>query len=265
MTATDVSHEVVSQEQWTEARKVLLAKEKAFTRQRDELSRQRRELPWTKVEKNYVFDGPHGKETLSDLFAGRGQLMIYHFMLGPGWTEGCKSCSFLADHIDAALVHLRHRDVTLLLVSRAPLAEIEAFKKRMGWNFKWVSSYGNDFNFDFNVSFTKEEMAQGEAYYNYGVSRIPVDELPGLSVFYNNGGDLYHTYSTYSRGLDMLVGAYNYLDMAPKGRGEEGLAFSMAWVRHHDRYDESEVIDPKQLYVPPAVSASCCKSEEQHA
>ncbi len=183
MTATEVNHEVVSREQWTEARKVLLAKEKAFTRQRDELSRQRRELPWTKVEKTYVFDGPTGKETLAGLFAGRGQLMIYHFMFAPGWEEGCKSCSFLADHIDGMLVHLRHRDVTLLLVSRAPLAQIEAFKKRMGWKFKWVSSYGNDFNFDFHVSFTPEEMAKGEAYYNYGMGRIPVEELPGLSVF----------------------------------------------------------------------------------
>jgi len=254
MIATDVDHEVVSQEQWTAARKALLAIEKEFTRQRDELSRQRRELPWTKVEKNYVFDGPSGKETLSDLFAGRGQLMIYHFMFAPGWEEGCKSCSFLADHIDGMLVHLRHRDVTLLLVSRAPLAQIEAFKKRMGWKFKWVSSYGNDFNFDFHVSFTPEEMAKGEAYYNYGMGRIPVEELPGLSVFYNNGGGVYHTYSTYSRGLDILLGAYNFLDMAPKGRDEEGLAHGMAWLRHHDRYEDAQ-----------AVSASCCKSGEQHA
>ena len=254
MTATEVNHEVVSQEQWTEARKALLAKEKEFTRQRDELSRQRRELPWTKVEKTYVFDGPTGKETLAGLFAGRGQLMIYHFMFAPGWEEGCKSCSFLADHIDGMLVHLRHRDVTLLLVSRAPLAQIEAFKKRMGWKFKWVSSYGNDFNFDFHVSFTPEEMARGEAYYNYGMGRVPVEELPGLSVFYNNGGDVYHTYSTYSRGLDILLGAYNFLDMAPKGRDEEGLPRGMAWLRHHDRYDEAQ-----------AVSASCCKSGEQHA
>jgi len=253
MTATEVNHEVVSQEQWTEARKALLAKEKEFTRQRDELSRQRRELPWTKVEKTYVFDGPTGKETLADLFAGRGQLMIYHFMFAPGWEEGCKSCSFLADHIDGMLAHLRHRDVTLLMVSRAPLAQIEAFKKRMGWNFKWVSSYGNDFNFDFHVSFTPEEMAKGEAYYNYGMGRIPVEELPGLSVFSNNGGDVYHTYSTYSRGLDILLGAYNFLDMVPKGRDEEGLAHGMAWLRHHDRYDEAQ-----------AVSASCCKAGEQH-
>lgn len=265
MTATDVNHEVVSPEQWIEARKVLLAKEKAFTRQRDELSRQRRELPWTKVEKKYVFDGPIGKETFDDLFDGRSQLMIYHFMLGPGWVEGCKSCSFLADHIDEALKHLRHRDVTLLVVSRAPLAEIEAFKKRMGWHFKWVSSNGADFNYDFHVSFTKEEMAKGKVNYNYGLMQPPVDELPGLSAFYKKGGEVYHTYSTYGRGLDILLGAYNYLDMAPKGRDEEELAFSMAWVRHHDRYDESEVIDSTQQYVPPAVAKPCCKSEEQHA
>ena len=233
------SHKIVSREKWLEARKAHLAKEKEFTRLRDELSRQRRELPWVKVEKNYVFDGPKGKETLADLFDGRGQLIVYHFMLGPGWKEGCKSCSFVSDHIDGAVVHLAQRDVTLLAISRAPLPEIEAFKKRMGWRFKWVSSYGNDFNFDYHVSFTKDEMAKGKVYYNYEIQEFGSEEGPGVSVFYKDGaGDIFHTYSSYARGLDMLVGAYNYLDLVPKGRDEDALSFTMAWVRHHDKYGD---------------------------
>jgi len=233
------SHKIVSREEWLEARKAHLAKEKEFTRLRDELSRQRRELPWLKVEKNYVFDGPKGKETLADLFDGRGQLIVYHFMLGPGWKEGCKSCSFVSDHIDGAVVHLAQRDVTLLAISRAPLPEIEAFKKRMGWRFKWVSSYGNDFNFDYHVSFTKDEMAKGKVYYNYEMQEFGSEEGPGVSVFYKDGaGDIFHTYSSYARGLDMLVGAYNYLDLVPKGRDEDALSFTMAWVRHHDKYGD---------------------------
>jgi len=233
------SHKIVSREKWLEARKAHLAKEKEFTRLRDELSRQRRELPWVKVEKNYVFDGPKGKETLADLFDGRGQLIVYHFMLGPGWKEGCKSCSFVSDHIDGAVVHLAQRDVTLLAISRAPLPEIEAFKKRMGWRFKWVSSYGNDFNFDYHVSFTKDEMAKGKVYYNYEMQEFGSEEGPGVSVFYKDGaGDIFHTYSSYARGLDMLVGAYNYLDLVPKGRDEDALSFTMAWVRHHDKYGD---------------------------
>ena len=233
------SHKIVSREEWLEARKAHLAKEKEFTRLRDELSRQRRELPWLKVEKNYVFDGPKGKETLADLFDGRGQLIVYHFMLGPGWKEGCKSCSFVSDHIDGAVVHLAQRDVTLLAISRAPLPEIEAFKKRMGWRFKWVSSYGNDFNFDYHVSFTKDEMAKGKVYYNYEIQEFGSEEGPGVSVFYKDGaGDIFHTYSSYARGLDMLVGAYNYLDLVPKGRDEDALSFTMAWVRHHDKYGD---------------------------
>jgi predicted dithiol-disulfide oxidoreductase (DUF899 family) len=230
---------VVSPSEWLEARKRLLVKEKQFTRQRDELSAERRELPWVKVEKEYVFDAPGGKKTLGDLFGERSQLIIYHFMLGPGWKEGCKSCSFLADHIDGALVHLAHRDVTLMAVSRAPLAQIEAFKERMGWHFKWVSSYENDFNFDYHVSLTPDEMAAGKVYYNYRISNSSSEELPGASVFYRDtAGDVFHTYSCYARGLDMLVGTYNYLDLVPKGRDEAGLPFTMAWVRHHDRYDD---------------------------
>jgi len=198
------------------------------------LSAARRELPWVKIEKNYVFDGPNGKETLADLFAGRSQLIVYHFMLGPGWPAGCPSCSFLADHFDGAIVHLAHRDVTFVVVSRAPLAEIEAYKNRMGWKFKWVSSHGTDFNFDFHVSFTPEQKASGE--YNYVNSGFPSEEAPGLSTFIRDGGAVYHTYSTYARGLDILIGAYNLLDLVPKGRDEASLSRTMAWVKRHDEY-----------------------------
>jgi predicted dithiol-disulfide oxidoreductase (DUF899 family) len=232
-------HQVVSREEWLAARKRLLSKEKELTRLRDRLSAERRELPWVKVDKPYVFDTPDGKETLADLFDGRSQLIVYHFMLGPGWEQGCPSCSFVSDHIDGANWHLPHRDVTLLAVSRAPLPEIEAFKQRMGWRFKWVSSYGNDFNYDFHVSFTPEQMAGGEVYYNYTEREFPSEEAPGLSAFYQNpSGAVFHTYSTYARGLDMLIGAYTYLDLAPKGRDEADLPWTMAWVRHHDRYDD---------------------------
>lgn len=231
-------HPVVSRQQWLAARQDLLRKEKALTRARDELAAERRQLPWVRVDKDYVFDTPQGKKTLGELFAGRSQLIVYHFMLGPGWAEGCKSCSFLADTFDGALVHLAARDVTLAVVSRAPLSEIDAFKQRMGWKFPWVSSHGTDFNFDFHVSFPKDEMAKGQVYYNYAVGRFPSDEAPGVSAFYKDeAGDVFHTYSAYARGLDHLVAAYNFLDLAPRGRDEAGLPFTMAWVRHHDRYD----------------------------
>jgi predicted dithiol-disulfide oxidoreductase (DUF899 family) len=233
-----MQHQVVSREEWLAARKQLLSREKEFTRLRDRLSAERRELPWVKVDKEYVFEGAEGKETLADLFEGRRQLLVYHFMFGPGWEQGCPSCSFVSDHIDGANWHLPQRDVTLLAVSRAPLAEIEAFKQRMGWRFKWVSSYENDFNHDFHVSFTPDEMARGEVYYNYTMTEFPSEEAPGLSAFYKDpSGTIFHTYSTYARGLDVLVGAYNYLDLAPKGRDEADLPWTMAWVRHHDRYD----------------------------
>ena len=233
-----MQHQIVSQEEWLARRKKLLSQEKEFTRLRDQLSAERRELPWVKVDKQYVFDGPDGKETLADLFDGRSQLIVYHFMFGPGWEQGCPSCSFVSDHIDGANWHLPQRDVTLLAVSRAPLPEIEAFKQRMGWGFKWVSSYGNDFNHDYHVSFTPDEMARGEVYYNYGMEQFPSEEAPGVSVFYKDpSGAIFHTYSAYARGLDMLVGAYNYLDLVPKGRDEAELPWTMAWVRHHDRYD----------------------------
>ena len=244
MNSIDVKHKVVSEEEWLDARKALLAEEKEFTRQRDELSRRRRELPWVKVEKNYVFEGPKGKETLADLFDGRSQLIVYHFMFGPDWQEGCPFCSFLADHIDGSVVHLAQRDVTLLAVSRAPLPAIEAFKKRMGWRFKWVSSHGSDFNFDYQVSFVKNEKAKGKVYYNYEMGEFPSEEAPGTSVFYKDGNsNVFHTYSAYARGSEVLIGAYNYLDLAPKGRDETGPHHNLTdWVRHHDRYAEPGLV-----------------------
>jgi predicted dithiol-disulfide oxidoreductase (DUF899 family) len=230
-------HAIVSQNEWLAARKALLAKEKEFSKARDQLSAARRALPWVKVEKSYVFDGPAGKETLADLFGAKSQLLVYHFMLGPGWVQGCPSCSFLADHFDGAVAHLAQRDVTLVVVSRAPLAEIDAYKKRMGWKFKWVSSYGNDFNRDFHVSFSKDEVA-GEVEYNYAMGKFPSEEAPGISAFIKDeAGGVFHTYSSYARGLDILLGTYNFLDLAPKGRDEDGLPWSMAWVRRHDEYE----------------------------
>ena len=229
--------EIVSEAEWLVARKDLLAREKEFTRQRDALSAARRQLPMVKIDKEYVFDGPDGKETLADLFDGGSQLIVYHFMFGPGWEEGCKSCSYLADHFDGANWHLPHRDVTFAVISRAPLSEFEPYKKRMGWRFKWVSSHSNDFNFDYHVSFTKDDEAKGKVYYNYGMGEFISDELPGLSVFYKDAnGDIFHSYSTYARGLDILVGTYNFLDLVPKGRGENPES-TMDWVRRHDRYE----------------------------
>jgi len=237
-------HKIVSETEWIAARKAHLAAEKKFTEARDELSRQRRELPWVKVDKPYVFEGPQGKETLAELFGGRSQLIVYHFMFGPGWEQGCPSCSFLSDHFDGAIVHLAQRDVTVLAVSRAPLAQIETFKQRMGWRFKWVSSFGNDFNRDHHVSFTKDELEQSKAYYNYKLGKFPAEEAPGVSVFYKDAaGAIFHTYSAYARGLDILVGTYNLLDLVPKGRDEAALA----WVRHHDRYEDQ-----------PKNAESCC-------
>lgn len=263
-------HKVVSQEEWTAARRELLMKEKESTRLRDQLSAERRNLPWVKVGTNYVFDAPGGKVALADLFGRRSQLVVYHFMFGPDWQEGCPSCSFVSDHINAALAHLAARDVTLVVVSRAPLAKIEEFKRRMGWQFKWVSSYGNDFNADFHVSFTSEEMTRGKVNYNYTMQEFPSAEAPGLSVFYkDNGGDIFHTYSTYGRGLDPLIGTYTILDLVPKGRDEEHLSFGMEWVRHHDRYGSDAFADADKPYWPKttsAVSVACaCGTAERHA
>lgn len=246
-------HPVVSSEEWLAARRQLLRKEKELTRLRDELSADRRKLPRVRVEKAYGFEGPDGRRTLADLFAGRSQLVVYHFMLGPGWSEGCPSCSLIADGIDGAVPHLAARDVAVAVVSRAPFAEIEPFRRRMGWRFPWVSSYGGDFNRDFHVSFTPEEIASGVAEYNFAPAGFPIDEGPGVSVFCKDAdGDIYHTYSAYARGLEPLVMAYHYLDLVPKGRDEAGLKFSMAWVRHHDRYDAGYAVDPAASYAPPA-------------
>jgi predicted dithiol-disulfide oxidoreductase (DUF899 family) len=266
-TMTSVQHpKVVSDAEWTSARKELLAKEKEFTRQRDEISRLRRELPWEKVEKLYNFDTPSGKQSLADLFDGRHQLIVYHFMFGPGWSEGCPSCSFLADHFDGSTIHLANRDTTLVVVSRAPIEQIEAFKKRMGWKFKWVSSFGLDFNFDYHVSFTKEDIDKGNIYYNYAKGQFPSEEAPGASVFYKEeNGDVFHTYSTYGRGLDIFLGAYNFLDITPKGRDEDGLAFTMSWVRHHDKYQEGYSVDPAKTYTAPGKSGASCCSGEHHS
>ena len=269
---TQVQPKTVSHNEWIDARKQFLKKEKEFTRLRDELSRQRRELPRERVETNYVFEGPRGKETLTDLFDNRGQLIVYHFMFAPGWSEGCPSCSYLSDHFDGATLHLAHRDVTLAVVSRAPWPEIAAFKKRMGWRFHWVSSFGSNFNYDYNVSLSDAEKASGKRTYNYEENDFPVEELPGLSVFSKDpDGSIYHTYSTYARGLDMLVGTYNFLDFAPKGRDEGSLKHSMAWVRHHDKYDNNYFVDAERGYVPPAPAAqpkaaeplghSCCSGD----
>jgi predicted dithiol-disulfide oxidoreductase (DUF899 family) len=233
------NHPVVSREEWLAARMAFLAKEKEFTRLRDELSRQRRELPWVKVDKQYVFDGPSGKETLAELFEKRSQLIVYHFMFSPEWDEGCKHCSFWADTFNGNVVHLNHRDVTFVAISRAPLAKIEPFKKRMGWSFKWVSSFHNDFNFDYHVSFTPEELQGGTALYNYKKTNPGETDREGTSVFYKDeNGAVFHTYSSYARGIDMTNGAYQYLDLAPKGRDEDGLDFTQAWVRYHDRYED---------------------------
>ena len=251
-TTERLNTKVVSPAEWLTARKELLKKEKEFNRLRDELSRQRRELPWEKVDKDYVFEGPTGKVALTELFRGRSQLVVYHFMLGPGWEQGCPSCSYLADNFDGMRVHLEQRDAAFTAISRAPLPEIEAFKKRMGWRFPWVSSFGTDFNYDYKVSFKKEDIEPGKRSYNYETIVFPMEEGPGLSVFYKDAdGQIYHTYSTYARGLDILLTTYNYLDMTPKGRDEEGMTpHAMAWVRHHDRYADGEAEKSRKMMEP---------------
>jgi predicted dithiol-disulfide oxidoreductase (DUF899 family) len=248
------NHRVVSRDDWVAERKTLLAHEKELTRLRDQTARERRALPWVRIDKNYVFDAPEGRRTLAELFDGRRQLLVQHFMLAPGWEQGCPSCSFMADHNDGMNVHLAHRDVTFVAVSRAPLAEIEHFRRRMGWRFKWVSSHGTDFNRDFGVTFTPEEVAKGKLYYNYGVWPFASEEWPGISVFYKvDAGDVFHTYSTYGRGVEVMMGAYNLLDLTPKGRDERDVDYKMEWVRHHDRYEPTP-----RAKAAPAVN-SCCK------
>lgn len=237
-TPSTMNHPVVTRDQWLAERKTLLAREKELTRLRDELASERRALPWVRLEKDYVFDTPEGQRTLTQLFAGRRQLLVQHFMLGPGWEQGCPSCSYMADHLDGMNVHLAHRDLSVVVVSRAPLAEIERFRSRMGWQFKWVSSYDSSFNYDFGVSFTPEQLATGEVSYNYVSQSFPREEAPGISLFYkNDAGEIFHTYSTYGRGVEAMMGTYNLLDLAPRGRDEDNLPYTMAWVRHHDRYE----------------------------
>ena len=245
------NHPVASRDDWLAQRRALLAHEKELTRLGDQVARERRALPWVRLDKTYTFDTPAGRRTLAELFAGRRQLMVQHFMLAPGWEQGCKSCSFMADHLVGAKIHLEHRDVTVQLISRAPLAEIERFRQRMGWDFAWASAEGNDFNRDFAVSFPPESRIDGEVFYNYGMTAFPQEEAPGISFFFkDDAGDVFHTYSTFGRGVEAMMGTtYELLDMAPKGRDEDALAYTMEWVRHHDRYDDA-----------PAPAASCCAS-----
>jgi len=228
-------HQVVSRDEWLQARKRLLLKEKEFTRLRDQLSQERRDLPWERVDKQYVFEGPLGKETLPQLFDGRSQLVVYHFMFAPDWDAGCPHCSRWADNFNGIIVHLNQRDVTMIAVSRAPYSKLAAYEKRMGWNFKWVSSFQNDFNYDYHVSFTPEELAREEAFYNFTTRDPGVTDREGVSVFFKDpAGRVFHTYSTYARGIDMLSVDYQYLDLVPKGRDEDGQG--PFWVRRHDEY-----------------------------
>jgi predicted dithiol-disulfide oxidoreductase (DUF899 family) len=255
-----LNHPVVSRDRWIVERKKLLAREKELTHLRDQIARERRALPWVRIEKNYVFDAPEGRRTLAELFEGRRQLLLQHFMFGPGWEQGCPSCSFMADHSDGMNVHLAHRDVTLLAVSRAPLPDIERFRSRMGWQFKWVSSHGSDFNYDLGVSFRPEEQAKGEVYYNYAMQPFPTEEAPGISVFYkDDSGDVFHTYSTYGRGVEVMMGTYNLLDLTPKGRDENDVPYKMEWVRHHDRYE------PEPVAKKTPATSSCCDARSGHA
>jgi predicted dithiol-disulfide oxidoreductase (DUF899 family) len=245
------AHVTVSHAEWLEARRDLLAAEKELTRRGDQVAALRRNLPWVRVETRYVFEGPDGPVTLEDLFDGRNQLLLQHFMLGPGWEQGCPSCSFMADHADGMTIHLAHRDVSFAAVSRAPIAEIERFRARMGWRFPWVSAHGTSFNFDFHVSFTPEDIAAGNVDYNFARRARAGQEMPGLSVFCReDDGSIYHTYSAYGRGVEAMIGTYRMLDLTPKGRDEEGLPSTMAWVRHHDRYEARS----------PVPAASCCSS-----
>jgi len=233
------NHRVVSHEEWLVARQAHLAKEKAFTRLRDELSAERRALPWERVDKAYVFEGPHGQQSLADLFGDQHQLIVYHFMFGPHWDEGCPSCSFWADNFNGIGVHLHHRDTALVAISRAPVERLEAYRQRMGWTFPWYSSLHSDFNFDYQVSFSPDPATQGEYIYNYRQGEFGGEESPGISVFYRDeDGVIYHTYSAYARGLDMLNGAYHFLDLTPQGRDEAGLPWPMAWLRRHDQYEK---------------------------
>jgi predicted dithiol-disulfide oxidoreductase (DUF899 family) len=259
MAASTLEHpRIVSENEWLIARKELLQREKELTRLRDQISAQRRALPWVRVEKQYEFDGPGGKVTLADLFDGRSQLIVKHFMFGPDEEHGCVGCSFHSDHIDGARIHLEHHDVSLVAVSRAPFSKLDTFRRRMGWGFKWVSSADTTFNYDYHVSFTKDEIAAGEVNYNYSMVEIPIEDLHGISVFYKDtAGDVFHTYSSYARGNEEMFGAYVYLDLTPIGRNENGPTHSLAdWVRHHDRYDAAGFVDPTGRWHPS--NSKCC-------
>lgn len=242
------NHRVVSSEEWIAKRKELLTKEKELTRLRDQLTKERQQLPWVKIDKQYVFDGPAGKVTLADLFEGKSQLVVYHFMFQPDWMEGCKSCSLIADHFEPSIIHLKQRDTNMVAISRAAIDRIEAFRKRMGWTFKWVSSLNSDFNPDFNVSFPGDPKEQKAVYYNYETLRsFPSSEGPGMSAFFKDEeGNIFHTYSCFARGLEQFLGVYTLLDLVPKGRDEAGLVYGMEWVRHHDRYGDDSF---KDIYV----------------
>lgn len=269
-TAFITNHRVVSRDEWLASRRALLAREKQLTRLRDEVNRERLQLPWVKIDQPYVFETADGPRRLADLFAGRSQLLIYHFMLGEGWEEGCASCSYVMDHIDPMLPHLAARDITLVVVSSAPFAEIARFQQRMGWKVNWVSAHTNGFNADYGVSFTAAQMEAGKVVYNYQAfpaGPMPVEELPGASAFARNeAGEVFHTYSTYSRGLDPLVGTYQWIDLSPRGRDEDGLEHAMAWVRHHDRYDADYRVDATKPYTPPqgAISRRGCCGGKRH-
>jgi predicted dithiol-disulfide oxidoreductase (DUF899 family) len=267
MATTEMIHpKVVSNDEWLEARRQLLAQEKELTRRRDALNAERRRLPWVQVEKEYVFDTPEGKKILSDLFEGRSQLIVQHFMFGPGWNEGCVGCSFHADHVDGARQHLEQHDVKYVVVSRASLSEIEPFKQRMGWKFPWVSSGGSDFNYDFHVSYTPEEMATGKVFYNFEMTDAVSEELAGLSVFYKDAdGRIFHTYSSFGRGAEEALGTYVYLDLTPKGRNENGPRHNLTdWVRHHDRYGAGGAVAATGRYVSITnAGGKCHESEKQ--
>ena len=254
--ANTVNHPVVSTDRWVAERKTLLAHEKELMRLHDQIARERRALPWERVDKGYAFDTPQGRRSLAELFEGRRQLLVQHFMLAPGWEQGCPSCSFMADHTDGMNVHLAHRDITMIAVSRAPLAEIERFRRRMGWQFEWVSSHGSDFNHDFAVSFGPDDERDGKLVYNFATQPFQGEEAPGISVFYkNDAGEVFHTYSTYGRGVEVMMGAYNLMDLTPQGRGERDVAYKMEWVRHHDRYE------PAAAEKSAATAASCCHAQ----
>lgn len=250
-------HPVLPRDRWVAQRRALLAREMELTRLGDQIARERRALPWVRIETPYVFDTPSGPRTLAELFGPHRQLLVQHFMLGPGWEAGCPSCSYMADHLGGMLPHLAQRDVAVALVSRAPIAEIERFRQRMGWQLTWVSSHGNSFNRDFQVSFTPEEIATGEVFYNYAKRPFPQSEAPGISVFCKDEtGAVFHTYSTYGRGVEAMMGTYDLLDLTPKGRDEDGLPYTMAWVRHHDRYETPAPASPAQ-----SAEASCCHAQ----